>query len=672
MMQTDIFKVMADEYLKGVTEPEVTKPTPQGLGARSSLSMKNPEADANTIEPIKMGSAVDTVAKYYNKIIAEQIKDNRGNVSTEKGVEYTPVSYSLALDGAQDLAAAGYDFDKVLRDSAKSGKLSSATPPRNVKSDILSKIEYELSTEIAASKKRTKLDPYIDVTNRVQDSEGNIVRDKKSKQYRDEYFLDTGILLEEGSEPIGSLTRKERARQAIIDAKEKVKSAEDEYFLETSEIYDPEEFRGSAQSEYSRDPDFELEGNAPEEFRGRAQGEYSRGPDFELEGDAPKREGLGSRKAPDNQKSNPGFGENFDRNKKYSELLYDRFLGSGSPNEINKALLNTPEDQRQEVMDLILETMEADVDFEASPNIYKVGFVDDFVDAAKNLFGFDGGSDNFMKTPTFELLEGVEGFKTQAYSLNDMVTINGKPHKSGLTVGAGIDFGQHTKAGLEAMGLPQSLIDKADDAGWVGLNPDTIIDPETGVAAANRTRGHALMKERFDKQVKDKTLPVFSKVELEKSTPIMYKPYENSAKEAFDGMHGDGEYNKLSAGTKAVLTLEKYHRGQNYTLPDDMLKAAKLDDSLATAAFIKNTKRSKNMKDWLKKVGLDKTVTDDDTVVAETTTNVKVQGGDTMSAIAAKNNITLKELLAANPTIKDASKIKVGQTIKIPTADLAA
>ena len=243
MMQTDIFKVMADEYLKGVTEPEVTKPTPQGLGARSSLSMKNPEADANTIEPIKMGSAVDTVAKYYNKIIAEQIKDNRGNVSTEKGVEYTPVSYSLALDGAQDLAAAGYDFDKVLRDSAKSGKLSSASPPRNVKSDILSKIEYELSTEIAASQKRTKLDPYIDVTNRVQDSEGNIVRDKKSKQYNDEYYLDTGILLEEGSEPIGSLTRKERARQAIIDAKEKVKSAEDEYFLETSEIYDPEEFK---------------------------------------------------------------------------------------------------------------------------------------------------------------------------------------------------------------------------------------------------------------------------------------------------------------------------------------------------------------------------------------------------------------------------------------------
>jgi len=372
-MQTDIFKVMADEYLKGVTEPEVKKPTPQGLGARSSLSMKNPEADANTVDPIKMGSAVDTVAKYYNKIIAEQIKDTKGNVSTEKGVEYKPVSYSPTLDGAQDLAAAGYDFDMVLRDSARTGKLSSATPPRNVKSDILSKIEFELSTEIAAARKKTKLDPYIDVTNRVQDSEGNIVRDKKSKQYRDEYYLDTGILLEEGGEPLDSSTREKLARQAIIDAKEKVKSAEDEYFLDTGNVYEPIEFKPGDVPDFELDaPEFEP-GDVPEVERNLA------GPDFEL--DAPEGLGLGSKP--------PGFGENYDRNKKYSEFLYDRFLGSGSPDEINKALLNTPEDQRQEVMDLILETMEADEDFEASPNVYKAGFIDDFVAGAKKLFGLN-------------------------------------------------------------------------------------------------------------------------------------------------------------------------------------------------------------------------------------------------------------------------------------------
>jgi len=150
MIQTDIFKIMADEYLTGVTEPVVKKTMPQGLGARSSMSIKNDAAEANKIEPIKMGGAVDTIAKYYNKIIAEQIKDSRGNVSTDKGAEYTPVSYSAILDGAQDVSSAGYDFDKVLRDSARTGKLSSATPPRNLKSDILTKIEYNLSTEIEA------------------------------------------------------------------------------------------------------------------------------------------------------------------------------------------------------------------------------------------------------------------------------------------------------------------------------------------------------------------------------------------------------------------------------------------------------------------------------------------------------------------------------------------
>ncbi|MBD5530047.1 MAG: LysM peptidoglycan-binding domain-containing protein [Lachnospiraceae bacterium] len=41
----------------------------------------------------------------------------------------------------------------------------------------------------------------------------------------------------------------------------------------------------------------------------------------------------------------------------------------------------------------------------------------------------------------------------------------------------------------------------------------------------------------------------------------------------------------------------------------------------------------------------------------------EVKRGDTLSKIAAANNMTLKQLLAKNPQIKDANKISVGQKI---------
>lgn len=48
--------------------------------------------------------------------------------------------------------------------------------------------------------------------------------------------------------------------------------------------------------------------------------------------------------------------------------------------------------------------------------------------------------------------------------------------------------------------------------------------------------------------------------------------------------------------------------------------------------------------------------------------NVKVKSGDTLSQIAKSKGISLKALLAANPSIKNANKIRVGQSIKIPGA----
>lgn len=45
----------------------------------------------------------------------------------------------------------------------------------------------------------------------------------------------------------------------------------------------------------------------------------------------------------------------------------------------------------------------------------------------------------------------------------------------------------------------------------------------------------------------------------------------------------------------------------------------------------------------------------------------KVKSGDTLSQIAKSMGTTLKALMAANPQIKNANKIKPGQTIKTPT-----
>ena len=44
----------------------------------------------------------------------------------------------------------------------------------------------------------------------------------------------------------------------------------------------------------------------------------------------------------------------------------------------------------------------------------------------------------------------------------------------------------------------------------------------------------------------------------------------------------------------------------------------------------------------------------------------KVKSGDTLSQIAKDKGVTLQSLLAANPNIKNANKIRVGQSIKMP------
>jgi len=50
----------------------------------------------------------------------------------------------------------------------------------------------------------------------------------------------------------------------------------------------------------------------------------------------------------------------------------------------------------------------------------------------------------------------------------------------------------------------------------------------------------------------------------------------------------------------------------------------------------------------------------------------KIKSGDTLSQIAKRNGMTLKALLGANPGIKNANKIRVGQSIKVPSTSMQA
>jgi LysM repeat protein len=49
----------------------------------------------------------------------------------------------------------------------------------------------------------------------------------------------------------------------------------------------------------------------------------------------------------------------------------------------------------------------------------------------------------------------------------------------------------------------------------------------------------------------------------------------------------------------------------------------------------------------------------------------KIKSGDTLSQIAKNRGTTLKALLAANPSIKNANSIRVGQSITIPTKQMS-
>lgn len=60
------------------------------------------------------------------------------------------------------------------------------------------------------------------------------------------------------------------------------------------------------------------------------------------------------------------------------------------------------------------------------------------------------------------------------------------------------------------------------------------------------------------------------------------------------------------------------------------------------------------------------------TTLAFASSTYTVQPGDTMSKIAARNGITLSQLMSANPAVKSASLIYVGQKLTIPSTKMVS
>jgi hypothetical protein len=184
--------------------------------------------------------------------------------------------------------------------------------------------------------------------------------------------------------------------------------------------------------------------------------------------------------------------------------------------------------------------------------------------------------------PEMSFITNLEGFNAKPYELNSS-TLPPVSHRSGLTVANGFDVGQHDRQVLVDMGLSDTTINKFGD--FIGLNPDTVIDPNTGrsvgssVTPANRfetvirdgepvrvptrewtaarTRGHTLMTQTFETAQTEGTLPSFTNAELEQ---ISKGSYKSLGEDVAARNYGEG-FNELAEDVKAVLIQEAYVTG---------------------------------------------------------------------------------------------------------------
>jgi len=197
--------------------------------------------------------------------------------------------------------------------------------------------------------------------------------------------------------------------------------------------------------------------------------------------------------------------------------------------------------------------------------------------------------------PEMSFIVALEQFREKPYELNSNTNLSPTEHKSGLTIANGFDAGQHTKKVLEDMGLSTTTINKFSE--WIGVNPDTIIDPITNAPAATRVRGHELMAEKFESAKANGTLPELTYKELEE---VSKGSYDTLGTQVAKTAYGAG-FEQLDDDVKAVLTQEAYVRGKiNQTSID---RARNGEDALRVLDAMPSTghlaKRKSNVRSWL-------------------------------------------------------------------------
>jgi len=145
------------------------------------------------------------------------------------------------------------------------------------------------------------------------------------------------------------------------------------------------------------------------------------------------------------------------------------------------------------------------------------------------------------------------------------------------------------------------------------------------------------------------------RVRKEQKARFLKKQEENKKKSSEDDIvkvrAKKSKSSKLGSGASSSGSKNPTSKFQNTKKSDDKKT---VDSSLLRA--LKN--KGKANANEMKRAGPTKSAS-----------SVKVKSGNTLSQIAKSKGITLKALLAANPSITNPNKISVGQNIKIPASD---
>ena len=212
-------------------------------------------------------------------------------------------------------------------------------------------------------------------------------------------------------------------------------------------------------------------------------------------------------------------------------------------------------------------------EYQATIGLPTTGYLDSTTRNAlkNNATGVDLGVLQMQNTPFMyntmagTAVRGAESMRFNPYSLNHDVLVgenNDKTHDSGLTIGIGIDLGQQSAQGLRDAGVPESIITKLENSGFLGVRPSNIVNNNDAI----RTQGHAAMLQRYNEAVANGTLVTLTPRELDILTESLYtNKYEPAAERAYNstGAGNNTAWSSLTEEARAALTTEVWHRGGN-------------------------------------------------------------------------------------------------------------